>query len=207
MKLNIKINCHSSICINDVYYIDPFKITTKTNNAKIIFITHPHYDHLDMSSIKKLINNNTIIVCTKSSKEIIQKELTNKIIVVEPNQKGKIENIEYSTFPAYNFGHHHFKELGYVGYNLIIDDIKYTICGDTDATEELKQIKTDVLLIPIGGTYTMDAKEAADLTNIMKPKVVIPTHYDCIEGTAKKEAEKIFIDNVNPKIEVVIKIK
>lgn len=207
MKLNIKINCHSSICINEVYYIDPFKIATKTNNAKIIFITHPHYDHLDMSSIKKLVNNDTIIVCTKSSKEIIQKELTNKIIVVEPNQKGKIEDIEYSTFPAYNYGHHHFKELGYVGYNLIIDDIKHTICGDTDATEELKQIKTDVLLIPIGGTYTMDAKEAADLTNIMKPKVVIPTHYDCIEGTAKKEAEKIFIDNVNPKIEVVIKIK
>lgn len=207
MKLNIKINCHSSICINEVYYIDPFKIATKTNNTKIIFITHPHYDHLDMSSIKKLVNNDTIIVCTKSSKEIIQKELTNKIIVVEPNQKGKIEDIEYSTFPAYNYGHHHFKELGYVGYNLIIDDIKYTICGDTDATEELKQIKTDVLLIPIGGTYTMDAKEAADLTNIMKPKVVIPTHYDCIEGTAKKEAEKIFIDNVNPKIEVVIKIK
>ena len=207
MKLNIKINCHSSICINDVYYIDPFKIATKTNNAKIIFITHPHYDHLDMSSIKKLINNNTIIVCTKSSKEIIQKELINKTIVVEPNQKGKIENIEYSTFPAYNYGHHHFKELGYVGYNLIIDDIKHTICGDTDATEELKQIKTDVLLIPIGGTYTMDAKEAADLTNIMKPKVVIPTHYNCIEGTAKKDAEKIFIDNVNPKIEVVIKIK
>lgn len=207
MNLDIKINCHSSICINEFYYIDPFKIEKKTNNAKIIFITHPHFDHLDMSSIKKLVNSDTIIVCTDSSKEIIQKELANKIIVVSPNLKGNIENVEYSTFPAYNYGHHHFKELGYVGYNLTIDNIKYTICGDTDATEELKRIKTDVLLVPIGGTYTMDAKEAAVLTNIISPKVAIPTHYNCIEGTAKKDAEKIFIDNVIKKIEVSIKIK
>lgn len=207
MNLDIKINCHSSICIDKFYYIDPFRIEKKTNYAKIIFITHPHYDHLDMSSIKKLINNETIIVCTDSSKEIIQKELTNKIVIISPNQKGKIGNVEYSTFPAYNYGHHHFKELGYVGYNLIIDNIKYTICGDTDVTEELKQIKTDVLLVPIGGTYTMDEKEAAALTNIISPKVAIPTHYNCIEGTAKKDAEKIFIEKVNPKIVVSIKIK
>ena len=204
MKLNIKINCHSSICINDVYYIDPFKITTKTNNAKIIFITHPHYDHLDMSSIKKLINNNTIIICTESSKEIIQKELINKIIVVEPNQKGKIEIIEYSSFPAYNFGHHHFKELGYVGYNLIIDDIKHTICGDTDATEELKQIKTDVLLIPIGGTYTMDYAEAARLVNNIMPTIAVPIHYGKIVGT--KEDAKNFKSLLDGKIECKIMI-
>ena len=66
---DIKINCHSSICIDNNIYIDPFKIETNYNNAKLILITHPHFDHLDINSIQNIINEKTIIVCTKDSKE------------------------------------------------------------------------------------------------------------------------------------------
>ena len=37
--------------------------------------------------------------------------------------------------------------------------------GDTDVLEENEQIYCDILCIPIGGTYTMDRKEAAEFTN------------------------------------------
>lgn len=55
MVKNIKINCHSSICIDGDIYIDPFNINEEYNNAKVIFITHSHYDHLDVNSIKILL--------------------------------------------------------------------------------------------------------------------------------------------------------
>lgn len=87
------------------------------------------------------------------------------------------------------------------GFKVTIRGVTYTICGDTDATDELKTIKTDVLLVPIGGTYTMDAKEAALLTNIIRPKLVIPTHYNTIPQTAtKKQAEPEFKSNLDPSI-------
>ena len=38
-------------------------------------------------------------------------------------------------------------------------------------------MKCDVLLVPCGGTYTMDYKEAAEFTGYLNPKYVIPTHY------------------------------
>ena len=42
--------------------------------------------------------------------------------------------------------------------------------------------------MPIGGTYTMDFKEAAKLINEIKPKIVVPIHYGSIVGT-KQDAE------------------
>ncbi len=206
MKDLIKINCHSSICLDDKFYFDPYMITEDRHNAEIIFITHSHFDHLEIASIKKIIKDDTVIVCTKDSVEILEKEIDNKVIVVKPNEKGEIKGVEYATFPAYNVGHHHFKELGYVGYTIKLYGATFTVCGDTDATEELKKIKTDVLLLPIGGTYTMDPQEAGELVNIIKPKLAIPTHYACISGTLGKEAEEIFKKVVKDvPVEILIK--
>lgn len=203
---NIKINCHSSICIDDNIFIDPFNIAEK-RDAKIIFITHSHFDHLDINSIKNILTPSTVIVCTEDSAEILEKAgIKNNIKIVAPNQTGKVLDISFQTFPSYNFGHHHFKNLGFVGYTLEINGVFYTICGDTDATPELESLNTDVLLIPIGGKYTMDAEEAAKVTNIIKPKYVIPTHYNFLDDTAGKKGEELFSKLVDKSIKVLIKI-
>ncbi len=204
---NVEINCHSSICIDGKYYFDPFKVKEKKNDAEIVFITHSHFDHLEVSSIKNVIKNDTVIVCTKDSEEILKKEIENEILIVKPNEKGEVKGIEFETFPAYNIGHHHFKELGFVGYTIKLNGIRFTVCGDTDATEELKKIETDVLLLPIGGTFTMNPQEAGELVNIVKPKLAIPTHYGCISGTLGKEAENMFQKVVDSEIPVKILIK
>ena len=83
--MNIKINCHSSICIDDEFYFDPFDVEASPQNAKIIFITHSHFDHLDIKSIKKVMNDKTIFVCTEDSKKILEKNFKNKIVLVRPN--------------------------------------------------------------------------------------------------------------------------
>ncbi len=203
---NIKINCHSSICIDDNIFIDPFNIAEK-REARIIFITHSHFDHLDINSIKNILTPSTVIVCTEDSAEILEKAgIKNNVKIVAPNQTGKVLDISFQTFPSYNFGHHHFKNLGFVGYTLEINGVFYTICGDTDATPELESLNTDVLLIPIGGKYTMDAEEAAKVTNIIKPKYVIPTHYNFLDDTAGKKGEELFSKLVDKSIKVLIKI-
>lgn len=52
-------------------------------------------------------------------------------------------------------------KASWAGYILDIDGKRTYIAGDTDATEEAKAVKCDIALVPIGGTYTMNAKEAA----------------------------------------------
>lgn len=209
MLENIEVLCHSSIKINKekVIYIDPFKIDKDYKDADIIFITHDHYDHYSEEDIDKIKKENTIIVAPE---ELITKLLNkgfqkNYIITVKPNKKYQVEGIEFETIPAYNIKKQfHPKENEWVGYILELNGVKYYIAGDTDITEENKKVKCDVAFVPVGGTYTMDAKEAATLVNEIKPKIAVPIHYGSIVGT--KEDAINFLKLLNPEIESKILI-
>ena len=183
MLENIEVLYHSSIRINKekTIYIDPFKIDRNYNDADIVFITHDHYDHYSEEDIDKVINENTTIIIPE---ELLTKLLRkgfrqDHIITVEPNKEYITEGIKFETVPAYNTNKQfHPKENEWVGYIIEIKGIRYYIAGDTDITEENKKVKCDVAFVPVGGTYTMDFKEAAYLINEIKPKIAIPTHYE-----------------------------
>lgn len=207
MLNNIEVLYHSSIRINKekTIYIDPFKIDRNYNDADIIFITHDHYDHYSEEDIDKVINENAVIVIPEELLTKVLKKGINKnaIITVEPNQKYMVQGIKFETVPAYNTNKtFHPKENGWVGYVIEINGIKYYTAGDTDITEENKKVKCDVTFVPVGGTYTMDFKEAAQLVNEIQPKVAVPIHYGSVVGT-KQDAEE-FIKLLHTNIKGVI---
>ncbi len=206
----ISINCHSSLRIKKdlVIYVDPFKIKENLNDADIILITHGHYDHFSIEDINKIKKDNTIILVTEDKYEDAKNlNFKNKnIFKVMPNEKYEIKNILVETIPAYNINKQfHPKENNWVGYVVTIEGIKYYIAGDTDITDENKNVKCDIAFIPIGGTYTMDYIEASNLINIINPSIVIPFHYGDIVG--KKEDAIKFKELVNSNIDCEILIK
>ena len=206
-NLNIAINCHSSICINDSIYFDPYNIKNKKSNAKIVFLTHTHYDHLDEASIKNVMAKTTIFVCTSDAVEQLVKIgiEKNNIVVVKVGDNVDVAGIKAKVYSAYNIGkQYHPKENGWVGYLVNVDGVDYYVCGDTDLTTELKTIKTDVLFVPIGGTFTMTATEAAQATNIIKPKLVVPMHYNLLVGD--KNDEQTFVKNLDKTIKYKVLI-
>lgn len=201
---------HSTIKINrnnKIIYIDPYNIKESNNDANIIFVTHNHYDHFSDEDIKKVKNNETIIVIPEDLYTNTLKLGFNgiNIIIVNPNNNYQVEGIKFSTIPAYNTNKtFHPKDCEWVGYIIELDNTRYYICGDTDITEENKKVKCDVAFIPVGGTYTMDFKEAAYLINEIKPKIAVPIHYGSIVGT-KQDAED-FKKLLRPTIECEIMI-
>ena len=210
MLENIEVLYHSSIRINKekIIYIDPFKINKNYNDADIIFITHDHYDHYSEEDIDKVINENTtIIIPDELLTKLLRKGINkNAIITVEPNKNYMVQGIKFETISAYNTNKtFHPKENGWVGYIIIINGIRYYIAGDTDITEENKQVKCDVAFVPVGGTYTMDFKEAASLRNEIKPKIAIPIHYGSIVGTEQDAID--FIRLLHPEIKGIILMK
>ena len=210
MLEDITVLCHSSIKINKekVIYIDPFKIDKNYNDADIIFITHDHYDHYSEEDIDKIKKEDTVIIVPE---ELLTKVLRkgfrqDYIITVLPNQKYMVEGIKFETVPAYNTNKQfHPKENGWVGYIIEIKGIKYYIAGDTDITEENKKVKCDVAFVPVGGTYTMDFKEVANLINEIQPKIAVPIHYGSVVGTKQDAID--FSKLLNPKIECKILMK
>lgn len=186
MKEKLQIFCHSSIKITEdkIIYFDPFNIKENFSDADYIFCTHSHYDHFSPEDINKVKNNNTKLIVTKDIIESATKLINkNNIILVQPNEEYKIDNLVIKTVPAYNrIKKFHPKENNWVGYIVETNGQKYYIAGDTDNIEELHNIKCDVAFLPVGGTYTMDYEQASELANVINAKLVIPTHYGEIVG-------------------------
>ncbi|MBQ6282315.1 MAG: MBL fold metallo-hydrolase [Bacilli bacterium] len=182
---NIEVNTQSSIKIilDKIIYFDPYKIEDNKHDADIIFITHNHYDHMDINSINKIKNENTIIIAPQTMKDTIDKIEFKDYIYLNPNENIDIDNINIKTIPAYNIEKSfHPRKNNWLGYIVTFNNISYYIAGDTDKTKESESVKCDIALIPIGGYYTMDVEEATELIKIIKPKIVIPTHYGSIVG-------------------------
>ena len=182
----ITINTHSSIRIagSAVLYFDPFRIEEEKHDADLIFVTHSHFDHLDPDSIGKIRKKTTVFVAPANIRADLEKVSDGAgTVYVEPGDETECGGIHICAVPAYNkLKPFHPKRNGWVGYLVKMDGISYYVAGDTDAVKELEELSCDVAMVPIGGTYTMTAKEAAGLVNKIHPAVAVPTHYGSVVG-------------------------
>lgn len=189
---NIELIIHSAIKIknnDDIIYFDPFKLEDKVKNieqADYIFITHPHFDHYSEYDIKLIKKDNTKIVVPSDLESNVLSLGFNKedILVVKPNNEYSIDNYHFETIRAYNENKDfHKKENDWVGYVIEINNERIYIAGDTDNTIDSRNVKCDIALVPIGGIYTCDYKEAVELVKSINPSYAVPTHYNSIVGS------------------------
>ncbi len=206
--MNITVNTHSSIRIagSKVLYFDPFQITEDAHDADIIFITHSHYDHLDPKSVSHVSKNDTIFVAPASIQQEMREVIKEaELILLAPGDSKEVAGVSVQAVPAYNrLKPFHPKKNSWNGYVVTMDGVRYYVAGDTDAIDELLSVSCDVALVPIGGTYTMNAKEAAKFINKIRPQVAIPTHYGTVVG--KVEDADVFKKYVDQGIQVETKL-
>ncbi|MGE5459228.1 MAG: MBL fold metallo-hydrolase [Solirubrobacterales bacterium] len=159
-----------------VVYVDPWGVT-EPEPADLILITHAHYDHYQPHEIDRLRTSGTKIVAPKD----VAAELSGDVTAVAPGESHEVGGFRFETVPAYNIAEErldmHPRRNRWVGYLFAYQGRRYYHGGDTDALPELETISTDVAMVPIGGTYTMDAEEAAAFVKTMAPGLAVPMHY------------------------------
>ena len=210
MTKDIEVFTHSSIRITEGdrrIYIDPFQMWREPKNADFILITHDHYDHFSPQDIEKVAGEETILIVPEAMEEKAKtvSHLVKEIRTVRPGEDHTVNGLRFETVAAYNIGKDfHPKEAGWVGYVILIGGQRIYVAGDTDETAEALDVICDVALVPVGGTYTMDAREAARLINHIRPKVAIPTHYGSVVGS--RTAGETFREAVDLSVKVEIKM-
>ncbi len=208
---NIVVFGHNSVGIKSelgMIYVDPFKMKESPLDASFILITHEHYDHFSPEDIEKVAGKDTTLIVPESMKGKAQEAsgLVKKIVTVKPGEDCEVEGLCFETVPAYNVDKKfHPKSNEWVGYILKVGGKRIYVAGDTDATPEAKAVQCDVAIVPVGGTYTMDIRQAAELVNEIKPAVAIPVHYGCIVGEASDG--EAFAKLVKDPVKVELKIK
>ncbi len=191
---------HATFKINiadKVIYIDPYQLTTE-EKADIILITHSHYDHCSQQDIEKIVKDGTVIICTADSQSKIARISKKiKLELIEPGIEITLGSIRIRAMEAYNINKKfHPKSESWVGFIIQENNIVIYHAGDTDIIKEMKKLtgyakkgNNFIALLPVGGTYTMNAEEAAKAASIIKPTLAIPMHYGAIVGS-RADAEK-----------------
>ncbi len=190
---------HSSVMIEGekIIYIDPWKLKGPENKADIILISHSHYDHLSVEDVEKIQKEDTVVVATPDS----ARQLSGNVEIIKPGDKLRIGDIKIEAVPAYNTNKpFHPRENGWVGFIVTINGKRIYYCGDTDLIPEMDAIRADIMLVPIGGTYTMTPEEAAMAVNSIGPDIVVPLHYDDIVGS-QEDARKL-VKLCGPPVEI-----
>ncbi|MEM4600471.1 MAG: MBL fold metallo-hydrolase [Sulfolobales archaeon] len=92
-------------------------------------------------------------------------------------------------------------------YRVEVDGVRVLHLGDLghvfDESTALGLKPIDVLLVPVGGTFTIDAREAYEVVKVVEPKVVVPMHYWVKGMNLPLQPVDIFVDIVRDVYEVV----
>lgn len=188
--------------------IDPFKVKGTFDPVDVLVSTHEHFDHCNIDDFKKFVSTTkTEVVGIPMARETLDKLDCKTVHYVSPSDKRTIASIDFEFVPAYNINKFrepgvpfHPKEDSKIGLVFEMDGIRIYHTGDTDNIPEMKNIKTDIVLIPVSGTYVMTAEEAIEAAKTLNPKLAIPMHFGTIVGD--KAMAKKFKQGVNCKVEI-----
>ncbi|HEX41405.1 MAG TPA: MBL fold metallo-hydrolase [Phycisphaerales bacterium] len=172
-----------------VIYIDPWKLKSPARDADFILVSHSHFDHYSAPDIKAISKAGTQVI---GSADVIKPYGGGKVIT--PGQTLDLGRLTLTGVPAYNPAKpFHPQANHWLGFVIAIDGKRIYYAGDTDATAEMKALEDiELALLPVGGTYTMNAAEAAEAVNTFKPARAVPYHWGDIvgdEADAKKFAQ------------------
>ncbi|OHB85754.1 MAG: Zn-dependent hydrolase [Planctomycetes bacterium RBG_19FT_COMBO_48_8] len=187
------------ICHEDtVIYIDPWKLKDSPHDATLVLVSHSHYDHYSPSDIAKIRGAETKLI---ASADVVTKEKKGEMIL--NGLTVDLGSVRVSGVAAYNPSKQfHPKANNWVGFVIEVGSKRIYYAGDTDLADEMKSLKEiDVALLPVGGTYTMDATEAAEATKYIKPKRAIPYHWGDIVGS--RADAKAFAEAAECKVQVL----
>ncbi|AAY80303.1 MBL fold metallo-hydrolase [Sulfolobus acidocaldarius] len=157
----IRFFLHSCFLIDKLILIDPHDgasigLPKPETKAPLVLITHDHYDH----NAYEIIPHETVKL--KEYGEFTFRNYTIKgFRAYHDKEKGRRrgETAIYKIITPNGNSIVHLGDIGHVPENI----------------EEIKN--SDVLLLPVGGVITVNAKEATDIVNILRPRIVIPMHY------------------------------
>ncbi|MFH1022850.1 MAG: MBL fold metallo-hydrolase [Planctomycetota bacterium] len=166
---------------NTVVYLDPWKLTGKEAKADIILISHEHFDHLSAEDIAKIRKPGAVILCPA---DCVAKAGAGARALA-PGETAVEKGISVKGIPAYNTNKEfHPRKNKWLGFLVTIGGQVFYFAGDTDVIPEMASLgKVDTACLPIGGTYTMTAEEAAGAAKTIAPKRAVPYHWGDIVGS------------------------
>jgi len=168
----------------------------RPEDGDLVCLTHVH--HYDPDGIDRVAGPDATVLAFEgidpgeSGRELPRlADLPHEIRTVGAEEQGVAAAVPFWTVPAYNDpdgprvgpdGTPYHPEGRGCGFLLAVDETRVFWPGDTDVLDGHAELDVDVFCPPIGGAFTMDRTEAADLAAAMEPRLVVPVHYNTFDA-------------------------
>lgn len=194
---------HSSFKLrinNLLLYIDPYAGEDYSDKADIILVSHGDYDHCNAEKIRQARTDDTLVITSADNAGHINAK------ALFPGNDIEHKGIRIRAVHAYKINRlHHEKEETGIGFLVSYDNKSLYHAGESDLIPEMTGLNPTVALIPVGGTYTMDARQAAVAAERINPEYAIPMHYgEGIVGNMDDAENFMELLENNKKIKVLI---
>jgi len=173
-------------------YIDPWKLSADAPPADLILVTHDHYDHFSPDDIARVSTPRTTLIGPASVTAEVDGVAA---VTLCAGETATVGGVTVAAVAAYNIDKFrqpgevfHPPAAGGLGYIVELDGRRIYHAGDTDAIPEMRDVRCDVALLPVSGTYVMTAEEAAEACRMISAAAAVPMHYGDIVGTAADAA-------------------
>ncbi len=190
---------------NSTAVVSPDKV-----DCDIICVTHGHGDHLG-DAVQIARRTGAVVASILEMSNYLERTGV-KAVGFNLGGTVRIRNTSITMVPAF-----HSSSIGAPGLEfsaampvgMVIDSGKTVYhAGDTCVFGDMKLIgemyKPDVALLPIGGFFTMDPKQAAMAVKLLKPKIVVPMHYNTWPPIAQDPKEFAKLVQKSSKTKVVV---
>jgi len=163
-----------------VVYIDPWKLPTADHDADVVLVSHEHFDHCDAKDVEKVRGGGTTLV---GPPDVIGKLGFGQ--AVAPGEELRVNDIDIQAVAAYNIAKtFHPHTNNWIGAVITLGGKSIYYAGDTDRIPEMAELTgIDLALLPVGGTYTLTAAEAAEACKDIAPAAAVPYHWGDIVGS------------------------
>jgi L-ascorbate metabolism protein UlaG (beta-lactamase superfamily) len=144
--------------ITDPYVVwGPFKYDPVNEAADVVTVSHDHLDHNHLESV-----------------------LGTPVVLREPGDR-VVQGIEFSGIPSYHDMVAGAERGNNTIFRIVTDSVVTVHLGDLGQIPDAEQIRAigpiDVLLVPVGGHYTIDAARAGQVCELLAPRLIVPMHF------------------------------
>jgi L-ascorbate metabolism protein UlaG (beta-lactamase superfamily) len=183
MSLEIRWMGHASFRMaaeNVVLYVDPWKLSSAKPDANLVFVSHAHFDHYSAEDVAAVSRDTTIVV---GPSDVVDPLPHGRVLT--PGDRIEAAGVCIDGIRAYNVDKDfHPKANDWLGAVITLAGTRVYYAGDTDHIPEMGELsEVDVALLPVGGTYTMNAAQAAEACREIRPRMAVPYHWGDIVGT------------------------
>ncbi len=157
-----------------IIYLDPYQIK-EGEKADIIVSSHDHGDHFDKRSIKKLMQDSTILIGPVSISKSLE-QFNGKGLKM--HEIFEVDDVKIELVPSYTIKKAtHPKSNEWIGTIIETEGKRIYHAGDSERIPEMKDLKDiTVALLPCGGRFTMGFEESTSAAVDIKPEIAVPMH-------------------------------